>query len=276
MASQPSDTSALQAARERIGLSRAELAERSGVPADTLRRWEDGTRRPRDLSRLRALMDALDCPSADRNAILAEAGYPPERTLFPSDRFTNYFYTVGELQDVVEQVSWPEFVLNDNIEIVAANRIVQALWGVDFAEERARRKSPQMNLLGLTSRPDFIRHVLNWDEAVATLASVLKGRPRDPHTLDRPDPYFSEVLAEFAQGDPTFLRRLIEVFAAAPAREPKCRWTYPVVWNADRFGEIRFVALVNTASEPDGLAFNDWIPLDGRTWEALEAIRKRT
>ena len=255
-------------------MTRAQLAALSGVPADTIRRWEDGTRNP-TLPRLLRVLDALDCPSAEANAILKAAGFPTQRTLFPTDRFPNYFYTVDELQTVVEEVPWPEFVLNDNIEIVAANFTAQAVWQIDLAQERARRKPQQINLLSVASSPEFISHVVNWDEAVASLSAVLKGRPRDPHTLDQPDPYFNAVLADFAQGDPTFLSRLIEVFASTPAREPKCRWTYRAVWKDDDFGEMRFIAVVNTASEPDGLAFNDWIPVDAETWEALEKVKAR-
>jgi transcriptional regulator with XRE-family HTH domain len=269
--------SQLRATRERLGVSRAELARRSGVPADTLRRWEDGTRNPRHAS-LRAALDALDCPSAEANAIVADAGFPPQRTLFPADRFPNFYYTVDDLRKVVEDVPWPEFVLNDNTEVVAANAILEALWRINFEEERARRTKPQMNLLSVASDHQFADHVVNWDECVATLASVFKGRPRDPHTLeqpDQPDPYFDAVLAEFSKGDSTFLARLIEVFATTPPREPKCRWTYRVVWKDDDFGELRFIAVVNVANEPDALAFNDWIPVDAASWEALERVRSR-
>ncbi len=255
-------------------MTRAELAARSGVPADTIRRWEDGSRNP-TLPRLLRVLDALDCPGAEANAILRGAGFPTQRTLFPSDRFPNYFYTVEELQQTVEEVPWGEFVLNDNVEVVAANSAIQAVWRVDFAQEKAKRASAQMNLLSVASDHQFAGRMVNWDECVATLASAFKGRPRDPHTLDQPDPYFDAVLAEFARGDPAFLARLIEVFAATPAREPKCRWTYPVVWNDDDFGELRFIGVVNSASEPDGLAFNDWIPIDANSWEALEHVKAR-
>ncbi|MEX2159978.1 MAG: helix-turn-helix transcriptional regulator [Dehalococcoidia bacterium] len=266
--------SRLRATRERLGVSRAGLARQSGVPAHTLRRWEDGTRHPR-AENLRAVLDALDCPSADANAIMAEAGFPPARTLFPSDRFPNYFYTAEELQTAVEDVPWPEFALNDNVEVVAANMVVEALWRVDFAREKSRRTSAQMNVLSVASDHHFADRCVNWDQVVATLASVLKGRPDDAHTLDEPDPYFSAVLAEFAKGDPAFLSRMIEIVAATPARDPKCRWSYPVVWRDDDFGEMRFMSIVNAASEPDGLSFNDWMPLDGASWEALERVKAR-
>lgn len=265
--------SLLRATRERLGVSRAELARQSGVPAHTLRRWEDGSRHPRS-ENLRAVLDALDCPSADANAIMAEAGFPPARTLFPSDRFPSYFYTVDELQTAVEDVPWPEFVINDNIEVVAANAALQALWRIDYAEERRHRSAPQMNLLSVANDYRFIEHIQNWEECVAVLASVFKGRPRDPHiTLDEPDPYFGAVLEELSGGDPTFLSRLINVFTATPARTPKCRWTYPVVWKDAEFGAMHFIGVVNTASEPDGLAFSDWIPIDAATWDALERVK---
>jgi transcriptional regulator with XRE-family HTH domain len=266
--------SRLRATRERLGVSRAELARRSGVPADTLRRWEDGTRNPRYTS-LGAVLDALDCPSAEANALLAEAGFPPARTLFPSDRFPNYYYTVDELQDAVEQAPWPEFVTNDNAEVVAANAAVQALWLIDFAHEKSWRTSAQMNVLSVASDHHFADRCVNWEEVVAMLASVFKGRPRDPHTIDEPDPYFDAVLAEFVRGDAAFLSRLIDIFAATPAREPKCRWSHRVVWRDDEFGDMRFLGLVSTASEPDALAFNDWHPLDAASWDALERVKSR-
>jgi transcriptional regulator with XRE-family HTH domain len=266
--------SRLRATRERLGVSRAELARRSGVPADTLRRWEDGTRNPRHAS-LRAVLDALDCPSAEANALLAEAGFPPARTLFPGDRFPNYYYTAGELQDAVEQAPWPEFVINDNIEVVAANATVQALWGIDFAHEQSWRTSAQMNALIFASDHHFADRLVNWEEVVATLVSTFKGRPRDPHTIDEPDTYFDAVLAEFVRGDPAFLSRLIDIFAKTPAREAKCRWSYRVVWSDDEFGDMRFLGLVSTASEPDALAFQDWHPVDAATWDVLERVKTR-
>jgi transcriptional regulator with XRE-family HTH domain len=264
---------ALKSAREQLGLSQAELARRASLSREAVRGYEEGRRRPssRSLSRL---LDALQVDAATRNEILVGmSGLAP--TLFPSQQFPNYFYTVEELQQAVEDAPWPEFVLNDNVEVVAANAAVQALWGVDFAEERRQRSRAQMNLLSVASTHRFADHALNWDQCLATLAGVFKGRPRDPRTLDEPDAYFNAVLAEFSAGDPTFLRRLIDVFASAPARDPKCRWTYRVVWRDDDFGEMRFTAIVNTASEPDALAFNDWVPLDAESWTALEQVKER-
>lgn len=261
----------LKAARERLGLSRPKLAGLAALPRDTLRRWEDGSRHPSE-TRLRRLLDALDCPTAEANGILEAAGYRPEPTLFPNWRFPRYFYTLEELQNAVEDVPWPQYVINDNVEVVAANTAVQALWGIDFAQEQRQRSAAQMNLLSVANDYRFTEHVANWDECVAVLAGVFKGRPDDSRNLDQPDAYFNSVLEEFAKGDPAYLSRLIEIFTTTPAREPKVRWMFPVIWRDD-VGEMRFMNVISTASEPDGLSFNDWHPLDAETWTVLEQVK---
>jgi hypothetical protein len=174
----------------------------------------------------------------------------------------------------VEDVAWPEYVINDNLEVVAANSTVEALWGIDLAREKQQRTAAQMNLLSVASDYRFTEHVQNWDECVGVIASVFKGRPEDARTLDEPDAYFNAVLAEFAEGNPAFLSRLIGIFAKIPAREPKVRWMFPVVWKVD-LGEMRFMNVIGTASEPDGLSFNDWIPQDAPSWDALERVKSR-
>jgi transcriptional regulator with XRE-family HTH domain len=265
----------LIAARERLRVTRAELARRAGVPAGTLRRWEDGTRRPPE-ARLRALLEALDCPSAEANAVLKAAGFQVQHTLFPEDVFPNYYYTVEELQSAVEDVPWPEFVLNDRAEVVAANRAIQALWRVDYQWEKAHRTAAQMNLLSVASDHRFAEHLVNWEEAIGALIGAFKASPVQPRSPDDPsDVYFNAVLGEFARGDPAFLQRLLRIWESTPPMEPKCRWTFPVVWRDDEFGTMRLINVINTASEPDGLAFNDWVPVDAESWAVLQRVKAR-
>ncbi len=264
----------LRAERERLNLSRERLAAIVKVPTATLRRWEDASRRPSE-QRLRQLLSALKLSGAPANEILVGAGYRPEPTLFPNWRYPDYFYTAEQLQTAVEQVPWPEFVLNNNVEVIAANLAVQALWGIDFLEERRERTRAQMSLLSVASAHQFADKLVNWDECVRIIAGVFKGQPQNPESLDTPSAYFNEVLKEFADGDQQFLRRLLEAFAEAAPEEPKVRGSYRVVWRDDDFGELRFLALRSTASEPDGYAFNDWIPLDGETWSRLDQVIQR-
>lgn len=260
--------------RERLGLSRPSLAELVGVPVDTLRRWEDGSRRPPERL-LRHLLDVLKVTGGAANAILAGAGCRVDPPLFPNWQYPDYFFNADELEKVVENVPWPEFVLDNNVEVVAANAAVQAVWGIDFATERAKRTRAQMSLLSVASDLRFADRLVNWDECLGVISGVFKGQPRNPESLDEPSPYFDAVLAEFAAGDPAFLQRFLQAFSAAEPERPKCRGTYPVVWKDQEFGVMRFLALRTTASEPDGLGFNDWIPLDAETWSVLEQVKRR-
>jgi transcriptional regulator with XRE-family HTH domain len=257
-------------------MTRAQLAAASGVPANTIRRWEEGGKDGRNptLPRLIKVLEALDCPEAESNAILEELGYPRRPPRFTTATHPNFYYSVEELQPVVEEAPWPEFVLNDNMELVAANVTAAALWGADFAAEKQRRTPGQMNLVALATSPEFIGHVVNWEEAVAAIASSLKWGASEA-VMDQPPPYMNAVLEEMAAGDPAHLKALMDIFQRTPPREPKCRWTYPVRWRDEEAGDMRFTAIVNTASEPDGLAFNDWIPLDAETWTRLEVVKAR-
>ncbi len=264
----------LRDTRERLGLSQRALAGRAGLSPETVRGYESSRRQP-TRERLTKLLDALGAPPHDTNEIMAGAGFATPPTLFPEHAFPAYFISVEETQAEVERVPWPEFVIGGANEVVAANAAVQALWGIDFADLRANATPVQRNLLSVASQRRFADRVVNWDECVAVMAAVFKGRPVNPASLDEPDAYFSEVLAEFADGDPAFLARLVGIWMATPAREAKVRWNYRVVWRDDEFGEMRFEGIVSTASEPASLGFNDWHPLDAVTWTVLERVKSR-
>lgn len=264
----------MRAAREELGLSRAELARRTGMAASTVKSCELGTRHP-SRAHLVALIEALHVSRAEANDILDGAGYATNTTLFPADQYPAYFYALEELPDVVERVPWPEFVANDNFELVAANAPASAVWGISFEVEAAAASRAQRNLLSVASDHRFAERIVNWDEVARVLASAAKARPRGAETIDAPNPYFDAVLAEFARGDPAFLARLIAAWNLAPPAAPRCRWTYSVTWRDAEFGDMRFLAIVSTASEPDGLGFHDWHPLDAATWTVLERVKSR-
>ena len=265
----------LRTARRNVGLSQREVAERIGLSRESIHAYEAGRRRP-SRERLAAILQALESTAYETNEILEAAGFSTPSTMFPSDEYPDYFFSIDELQGEVELVEWPEFVLNNANEVVAANATVQALWGIDFACERETRTRAQLNLLSVASQGKFADRIINWDECVATLAAVFKGRPVNPASLDEPGPYFSEVLQEFASGDRAYLERLVRIWMATPGRDAKVRWSYRVVWRDEEFGEMRFRSVVGTASEPGGLSFNDWQPLDAATWGVLERVKRRS
>ncbi len=82
-------------------------------------------------------------------------------------------------------------------------------------------------------------------------------------------------MRHFLEGNPKYMARFLALWETTPARSPKSRWWYPIVLEEPGVGTLSFRVLVSTASEPDGLAFNDWVPLDAATWSGLEMIRRR-
>lgn len=263
---------ALRTARQRLRLSRAELAALAGVSMETVKAYETGAR-PATRANLERLLNALQLERVQANGIREAAGFAPVRSLFTA--YPDYEYTIEELQSVVEQVPWPEFVLNDAVEVVAANRVAGAVWGIDFQRERGRRSPVEMNLLAVANERDFPERVENWEEVLALLAAVVKGQFIRPDTAPPSSPYLNEVFSHFVSTGHSFLARFLDIWNAAQPLPPRVRWSYDVVWRDAEFGRMRYHCLVSTASERDGLAFNDWYPVDPGSFEVLERVKAR-
>lgn len=260
-------------ARRQLGLSRAALAELAGVSAGTIHSYEDGDRHPKRIT-LEKLLQALRLERVQANAIRDGAGFAAVRSLFAHEE--GYYFSSEELDAEVETVPWPEFVTNDSFEVVAANHMACAIWGVDWGAERERRSPSERNLLAVANERDFPQRIENWDEILELLASMYKGKGDGPEDVASPSPYFERVLAQFSENDHGFLERLLAAWNRAVPSVPKVRESYRIIWNHLAHGQMNFYCTLTTASERDGLAFNDWIPVDGQTWEALGAIMRDT
>jgi transcriptional regulator with XRE-family HTH domain len=267
--------SILRDTRVRLGVTQAQLGKQIGVSKETIRGYETRTTRP-SRERLEALIFALKIPNAVANEIRESAGYTLLKTVHRGPHEQHRYYTLEELDAVVETVPWPEFVVNDATEVVAANAAVQALWHIDFAHERSVRTRAQMNLLAVASDIQFADRVKNWEECVGILISMFKADIPEPLSLDNPSPYFEEVIKEFIKGDPAFLSRLFDVWTRTEPMEGKIRWTYPVVWDDPTVGEMHFLATVSLANEEHSTFFNDWIPVDAETWQRLASSSRRS
>ena len=152
---------ALRQARRGAGISMKAVAQRSGLSYETIRGYENGRRTPTRESLLKVLVE-LGITAADANAIVEQAGFAPERSLYPPHEFPAYYYRVEELQRVVEKRPWPTFVTNDAMRVVSANRAVQALWGINFAREKRRQSSDQLSLFRIGGDYRFVDRVTNW------------------------------------------------------------------------------------------------------------------
>ncbi len=264
----------LRRARKRLKLSLEEVAARSGMSQETVRGYENGRRRPRR-EHLVAVLRAVEATQPEVNDVLRAVGFADIDTLFPVSEYPDYYFGLEELDAAVATAPWPVFVSSDAVEVLAANEATQAIWDVDLAYERSWRTRPQMNMLSVASDHHFADRVVNWTEVVGVLAGVHKGRPYGASSLDALTPLMEEVLREFSAGDPAFLAQLIDVWVDTPPMPAKVRQQYRVVWRDPEFGEMRFVAQMTTASEPDGMAFNDWHPVDAGTWTVLERVKAR-
>ena len=260
----------LRSERLRLGLSQVRVGALVGVSPETIRKYESGGRTPARATLVR-LVSALQLPAEQGRAILRGAGFSAAETLFPADGYPDYYFTAAQLRTAVERVPWPQFVTNDLADVVAANRPAQALWGIDFPTELARRSRARLNLLAVAAERQFAERVANWPECLSVLAGIFKGRPREAIALDDPGAFFAEVLTAYATNDPAGLPALISAWERTPPQAAKVRWSYSLRWREDGIGEIAFLALVSVASEPDGLWFNDWIPADPASHARLAA-----
>jgi transcriptional regulator with XRE-family HTH domain len=261
----------LRNARTKLGLSQAELAEAAGVSPATMRAYETGRRKPRR-EHLESLMDALQLDRGWRNDMLVATGFAPEGTAKRPDDIDSWMFTHEEADAEIARYPWPAFVLTERAQVVAANPLAQLVWGVDM--EREYPDPLERNLLAVASDPRFADRCVNWDEAVAVIVATFKGYHRQPESVDEPSPYFAAVLNRFLAGDPKYVGRFLKLWQEAPeSQTTKIRWTYPVVWHIDGIGDMRFRGVTSAANESDGLSFNDWMPVDAASWEALERLR---
>lgn len=261
----------LRRARSAVGMSRRELAEVAGVSPQTVKSYELGLRHPsRPL--LEAILDALQTDRRLRNEILVQAGFAPDgERLGP--RNSDYMYTMEEAQVLIDELPWPAHVNSELMEVLAANELAERVWGVDLAHELTTPL--ERNMMTVATVPRFADRIKNWEEMVSVGIGVLKGHHRGAVPMpESATAYFAAVMERVYAGDPRYLHRLLGMWDRVPPRAPKVRWFYPIVWDHQAVGELRFLVSVAMAHEPTGVMFNDWIPLDGATWDRLARLRE--
>jgi len=134
--------------------------------------------------------------------------------------------TTEEAADYLDGLPWPAFVLDDIMQVVAANVVAQRLWGVDLTREFTGRSNE--TFCASPPRP-----------ASPTISSTgtNSSRPASPSskdiTLDREhrgaQPNFALVLTQLLAGEPKYANASSKS-GARNGRSPKVRWNYPVVW----------------------------------------------
>ena len=256
----------LRVLRESSGLTREALAARALVSANTIKAYEINRRNPsRQL--LTALLDAMRVERHDRNFILSDAGFAPDSTPSTNELPTPEF-SVDEAVIDIARSPWPAFITNEAMAVVAANHVAQEVWSIDL--EREFRTPVERHLLNVMTQPRFADRIVNFDESARLLASMVKGSFGEAAAAPGgPAPYLAAVMEHMMKGELKYLQRFLMIWSDAPARIHKWRFTYPIIWAHPTAGTMRFRCLVNPVNRADYLAINDWMPVDGETWEAL-------
>ena len=70
------------------------------------------------------------------------------------------------------------------------------------------------------------------------------------------------------------VQRFLALWGSVPAQQRKLRFSYPVTWRHSNGCLFRFTVQANPADQGGGLVFNDWIPLDGETWDGLRELAR--
>jgi transcriptional regulator with XRE-family HTH domain len=259
----------LRTARQDLGLPQAKLARLAGVSPDTVRACESGRRRP-SRNVLEALLVALKLDRWEANQIRHELGYAADYIQLGKVD-PSFMFRIAELSEWIERTPWPQFIVDENMQIVLANSSAQKFWQIDAYREYPTPRDRGMIKFATDVR--FGGRVLNWDEMVGYAISIWKGHHLGPESIDQPSPYFDVALKELAAGDPKLVSRFIDLWQRTEGKTPKVRDRYPVVWQAPGRPTARFLALSSTANEWEGLAFHDWIPVDAQTWAVLDAMK---
>jgi transcriptional regulator with XRE-family HTH domain len=253
--------------REQEGLTREQLAHLASVAPATVKAYELGHRNPsRHL--LTALLDALKADMFLRHTVLTGAGFAPDgRT--PAERLPDEYFSFEEAVLEIDRSPLPACVLSENMEIVAANRLLQRVWEVDLAREL---QGPyERSLVSTLSTPRTADRIRNWDEAMSLAISIIKGHYGGEAAFAS-NPYFAGAIEHFLAGDPGYVQRFLALWETTPARQRKLRFSFPVTMLHSQVGEVRFHVQVNPADQRGSFTFNDWIPLDAPTWDRVARL----
>ena len=261
----------IRAERRRLGITQTELAGRAGLSPETIRKYEAGTRTPSRAS-IERVLAALQAPHTTVRRVLLDLGMAAPGNLYGLGGIEDYRFTIPELRAFVEETPWPQFVINNTLEIVVANAATQALWEMDLSLQVLERNRARVNLLTILAHHRLRQSLRNRFEIMAIVVSVLKVFPESRTLLDAPGSLFAEVFDAFAAADPKAIKKLYALWERTPPASQKLRWNFPVIWAESEIGEIRLIGTVTAASHVNSLVFVDWIPRDGPSHALLDTL----
>ena len=143
--------------------------------------------------------------------------------------------------------------------------------GVDLSTEFTG--PGERNLLALASSERFASQAANWSDLVRLMVGLAKGDPRGSGvTIDRPHPWIERAIQTFMQGDPKFIGPFMTLWEDTAPLPNRTRHHYIIRWRHGDTRPLRFFGVMNTVDVVEEWTWNDWIPADGDSWNALEEI----
>ena len=265
-------TQRLRELREKEQLRREDLAERARVSRGTVKAYELGLRSP-SRRMLVALLDALQADLHTRNEVLTGAGFVPDAKT-PAARLSNPWFTVEEATREVDISPFPSHLSNEVLDVLHANTLMQRVWETDHTRPPAN--AFERNFFSVLSHPHVAERLLNWEEALTDVLSMIKGHFSGDAAITGENLYFGAAMEHFLRGDSAHVKRFLAIWESVQPRQRKFRFSYPVVWKHTRVGQLRFRVQVNPADALGSIIFSDWVPMDAATWCGLDELRPQT
>ena len=256
----------LRAHRLSRRLTQAELATRAGISPEMLSRIERGKAPHTDARRLAGIAAALELDAAETGELFAAAGRELPGAIV--DLAGEQTFDAGLA--VIAGYPWPCLLLNDRIEIVAANALARAVVGSSLLGQLLR--SHDHNLVRLLAQPAVRARLLNWEAFASALAgfAVTRGLQLGGGATSR----YAATLNERLQAQQRLLHaRLTEIWRRSPA--DTARVATALHWRAADGSTLRFAAVLSLWSAHEGLWALDLHPADAATLAWLAAQPQR-
>ena len=236
-------------------MSQAMLAGEAGISARHLSFLETGRSHPTRGMVLR-LAERLAMPLAERNVLLASAGFAPHQLGSAPRGVTDIADPVKAALDLILQrhMPFPAVVMNSAYDYVTANAAYQAM-----AAGLGVTLGPGLNLLSLLADPAVMHGILVNGEAVV---AALMARARSEAWLQGPQSRLSQILQEI-ENQPGF------PLACEPDWENRPAPVVEVRFRAAG-GETGWITTISTFGSPadayvEGLFIEQFFPADEET-----------
>jgi transcriptional regulator with XRE-family HTH domain len=254
--------------REACGLTQAQLAKAVGASVNSVASWESARRRP-SRTMLGKLATFLGMDDEEEEAVYRSTGHEPGAGSRYAD-LARMARPVAWLAGEIADHPWPTLITNERYEIVGWNQAANVVAELDFVG----LDGPQeRHLMHMAVTDHFSKKLTNWDHVMGTLIGFYK---KDQITLGSAvaDPYFGALIDYIAKNHAEFIPRLFALWESAPAYEEGARNQVEIEWRTSDGTKLRFMAIFETGSDFDAAWIFDWHPLDGTTWDWLNAHRE--